>query len=119
MDLLNLYSRYSSLVIGRPGNPVITGVPPTPVAPGTRVTIVCRSLGTSSAVWLIWYKNGLELDNSYGVVGRHVENSYDYIASLGDTMPLECRLEYQPLSIRESAFAAVPVLGQLLPHTCL
>lgn len=91
---------------------MITGIPTTPVGPGAKVNLTCRSAGTSREVLLIWYKNGRVLDRTFATVGRNIENRYEYVATLDDSTALECRLEYQPLNLRASAFGIVPVLGQ-------
>ncbi|XP_067929075.1 hemicentin-1-like [Watersipora subatra] len=96
---------------GRPGTPAITGVPKTPIGFGMRVNLTCQSLGTSVSTRLIWFKNGRELDSSYSTQDGYVINRYDYMTTIGDPSPLECRLEHQPLNIRESAFANIVPLG--------
>ena len=76
-----------------------------------RVNLTCQSLGTSVSTRLIWFKNGRELDSSYSTQDGYVINRYDYMTTIGDPSPLECRLEHQPLNIRESAFANIVPLG--------
>ena len=51
-----------------PGPPVINyGKPVDPVAPGTSVELICRSLGTESDTQVIWRRGGNVMDNSYQI----------------------------------------------------
>ena len=108
-----LISLILSPLTGRPGDPVIIGTPEKAVAPFTKLTLKCQSLGTAEATRLIWFRNGRELDSSYYTKDGYTINEFEMVARLGESAPLECRLEYPPLNIRQPAYADIVVLGQL------
>ena len=102
-------------LLGDPGKPIITGVPTQPVNPGKVVELECRSLGTSPITKLLWFKNGQELgQRSYTVEGDYVVTRLTHVAELGDTTPIECRLEFQPKNLRISTFANIAIVGASL-----
>ena len=91
---------------------MISGVPANPVEPGKIISLQCRSLGTSPLTRLLWFKNGREIGSpSYKVEGDYIVTSLDYTAQEGDTKPIECRLEFQPTSLRLSDFANIVTIG--------
>lgn len=83
-----------------PAPPVISGNPLTAVSPGSTVTVMCKSNGTSPLTRLVWYRDGRQVGIRYAVVGSFVENVYEFKADGRSQINLECRLEFPPTQLK-------------------
>ena len=105
-----------------PERPVITGNPERPVSIGTRVSVVCRSNGTAPGVRLTWFRDGRQVDISFGPYGGEMRNEYSYTVKGSTPETLECRLEYAPadLTYRTSVVISKEgICSIVVPRLCL
>lgn len=79
--------------------------------PGSRITLVCRSRGTSQFTRLMWYSGDEVVDSSYSIVGDFVTNEFMVDMSENLDKTLECRLEFEPTDLRISEIAVIEVAG--------
>lgn len=87
-------------------------MPANPVPPGSRITLECRSAGTSDLVTLVWYIEGRQVDTSYYVTDDFVVNEYEIVADadVEDINPV-CQLDFPPMNLRMSESATIKIIG--------
>jgi len=100
-----------------PGPPKITGNPVEPVSPGTRVTVICESAGTSPDTRLIWYNGGRPVAVNYAVSGNYVRNVYTFTAETGPPLTLTCRLDFSPANLQLSTEVVISMQGMRFFHS--
>lgn len=109
----NLKCSYT-LSLELPGPLTITGTPSSAQLPGTVLSLVCRSRGTSPATRLVWYLDDVPMDSSYMIEDSYVTNSYNYTVPSSGMARLECRLDYAPENMQLSEIANISAIGSVL-----